>query len=398
MHSHTLRGSLLAILALLVCVQARGQGTQIGSNSSSRGARLAQYDGAMVAEPDGMAGQGMIVQPGGEAWGCDPYETQGGWSNNMFGVPCGESCQGRGAGFIAGGGVYFIKPMWTNNQAGIVTGPGPSLGRLEINNDHEFAPFAFLGFVGPNGFGVRGRAWYYEYAANDVVFTLPAGNTVASQSPLFAATPLVNTNVSSATPGDVFRVSSNLNLYVYDLEAFQAIDHDQWTWTFSGGVRYAIIRQQYVATITPVAVGGPAAQSVNSLHRFSGWGPTISLEGRRAFGQTGLALYGNARGSLLFGDSTQDVTSTLSVGPAFAHPAVNASAARWSPLSIFEFEIGGEYGYWLGTTARLFARGGLVGQAWLNAGNAANAGLDGLPDDNANMGFTGYRATVGVDY
>ena len=58
---------------------------------------------------------------------------------------------------------------------------------------------------------------------------------------------------------------------------------------------------------------------------------------------------------------------------------------------MIELEVGGEYGYWLGTTARLFARAGLVGQAWFNAGNASNAGLNGTADDNATLGFTGYR-------
>ena len=58
--------------------------------------------------------------------------------------------------------------------------------------------------------------------------------------------------------------------------------------------------------------------SVNSLHSFDGWGPTLSLEGRRSFGQTGLAFDGNVRGSMLFGDTTQVVTTTTAIPPGAA--------------------------------------------------------------------------------
>ena len=48
--------------------------------------------------------------------------------------------------------------------------------------------------------------------------------------------------------------------------------------------------------------------SLSASHRFNGVGPTFSLEIRRPLGDTGLALYSNARTSILFG---KEKTTTL---------------------------------------------------------------------------------------
>ena len=67
-----------------------------------------------------------------------------------------------------------------------------------------------------------------------------------------------------------------------------------WDLEVSGGLRYGQL--EYV---NPVAT----LFGVGNL-MFDGTGPTVAVSGRRNLGTSGFALFGNLRGSLLFGDIT----------------------------------------------------------------------------------------------
>jgi hypothetical protein len=132
--------------------------------------------------------------------------------------------------------------------------------------------------------------------------------------------------------------------------------------------------------------------TLQSGHNFNGAGPTLAVEGRRAIGNSGFALYGNGRAALLFGTARQEVH--------FAHPTAGAfdNAARQADvLPIGEIELGVEYGRDVGRL-RAFAQAGCHGQFWWGAGNASNTAVLGGPDNSSSVGLVGGAFRVGVTF
>ena len=126
---------------------------------------------------------------------------------------------------------------------------------------------------------------------------------------------------------------------MWDWEAIQHCQAGCWGLLFSGGVRFAHISQAYNAfrngklgpvDTVPIPVGlttgsGRMDTDTDNLfsgHSFDGAGLTFSAEARRQFGQSGLALYGSARGSLLYGRGIQRASMT-SVLTGIYDPPIN---------------------------------------------------------------------------
>src|SRR5262249_34448106 len=150
----------------------------------------------------------------------------------------------------------------------------------------------------------------------------------------------------------------------------------RWDFLLSAGVRLTHIDQAYNAFV-PVA----GASTLLSGHSFHGIGPTLSVEARRGFGDSGLFWYASARASVVFGSASQSAT--------LPDQNVNALDHRDIGMPIGEVEIGLEYGFAV-RCARLFGQIALVGQDWSGAGSASRSSVNVVPGGNfVGGGFVG---------
>ncbi|MBL8798232.1 MAG: hypothetical protein JNM56_30335 [Planctomycetia bacterium] len=158
--------------------------------------------------------------------------------------------------------------------------------------------------------------------------------------------------------------------------------------------------QSYRATITPLDPDDGVVL-IDSGHNFSGVGPTVALEGGYRLGNSGFALIGSTRGSLLFGSGRQSAEGRSTFdGDAFA---LSASQENNDLLPVWDLELGGEYSRDVGNF-NFFFQAAFVAQVWFGAGNAANNDIiTGLfdpevSDKNADLGLYGLRLTGGFRY
>jgi len=172
---------------------------------------------------------------------------------------------------------------------------------------------------------------------------------------------------------------------------------------FSGGFRYAHLSQDYAAfqvsrgATFGIFIPGLEFIQTNLLsagHNFNGAGPTLALETRRPIGSSGLSLFANLRGTMLFGQSKQQVEQPTIIERGFPNPntsisVVNATYVRDTVLPVAELEMGVEFSRTWGAV-RPFFRTGLVAQTWFDAGSASRLAGD--------LGFLGLSVTAGLSY
>lgn len=94
------------------------------------------------------------------------------------------------------------------------------------------------------------------------------------------------------------------------------------------------------------------------------------MEARRTLGDTGLSLYGSARGSILFGSGHQKA--------AIPDRNVEAQDHRDLGMPVGEAELGLAYGRNVGAS-HFFGQIALVGQEWFGAGSASRSSTDVIP-------------------
>lgn len=304
----------------------------------------------------------------------------------------------RGFGLTVGAGALLLQPRWSNNPAyTLVTQDANGVFSTtfqDFSYDVSVSPFFWVGWESCNGLGAKARYWHFDQSSNPLNVNVPAGGT------LFAAIPLgvapAQPNVDG--PADV-SFSSNLRLEVIDVVGTYALRGECWTLNLSGGARYADIDQAYnVSAQVPLF-----AAAINSSHRFQGVGPTVAFDARRKLGDSGLSLYGNSQGALLFGSQQAQAAVSLN-----GQVVGQANQDQDDLLPVLEFEAGVEYRRCFGRF-QAFAQVGAVGQIWFAVGNAANSGTlpaiigpnaQGVPnlDDNANLGFIGLAVKAGITF
>jgi hypothetical protein len=304
---------------------------------------------------------------------------------------CCHDQHGGGGGAQAGIGFYYIQPHWETNPSHTINFTAQDgttqIRQTDFDYDYEFAPLIWLGWSNCDGMGFRLRYWHLETDASTL---LTNDGTLAIDS----AAPLGLQNLST-TAGDVLLFASDLKIRVYDAEVTQAAELCGWNLLVTGGLRYAHISQSYVHVELPT-LGNTLVDAISSGHNFKGIGPTAALETRRGMG--GLAIYGSARGSILFGTGKQDSTQVVN-----NDPNTFASTSRDDVLPILEMEIGAEFTSEM-CGSRMFVQAALVGQVWFGAGNAANNELipvlvdPEVSDNSSNLGLFGLKVAVGVNY
>ena len=298
------------------------------------------------------------------------------------------------SGWIGGADILFLKPHWENNTAISVStfAVGASANtNLDFDYDFETAYSVWAGYRGGSGFGVRGR--YFEFShGSSLSFTSAPGQFVLPAAPLNVVVPFGGAGVTYDT-------ASDLELHTVDLEGSQVVSVCGFTIDASAGVRYFKMDQHFDV----VASSAAFTAVVNSGHDFEGIGPVLALEVRREVADTGLSLFGTARGAVLFGDAEQVAHEEARNGAGALLATIDAENSRWDVIPVAEMEVGAEYASWVGS-ARWIVRASLVGQVYSGAGNASNNelfttfGIDETLDSGANLGLLGLRISAGVNY
>jgi hypothetical protein len=343
--------------------------------------------GALEGAPVGNGAPSMLLPPA--------------TGNSCEVFPSGGAVVDR-SGVIGGVGLYLIQPYFNNNVAFGLQGtenrsaatPASPAGirfdtRQDITHHMEAAPLVWLGYMSDDGLGFRARYWYFRQGTDQTANgTGPGVNGVM----VFSSAPLGLSliNASNGQGSSSMVVTSKLQLQVLDLDTLYEVSACKWNLLFAGGLRLASIDQTYNAY-----AGNEALLSTSD---FSGVGPTVAVEARRALGCTGLSLYGSARGSILFGTSNQTA----------AIPDRNELARdpRDVGIPVAEAELGLEYHRNVGA-AHFLGQIGLLGQQWYGAGSASRSSIDVIPGGafssssyvgDSDIAFFGLFVRLGVNY
>lgn len=323
----------------------------------------------------------------------------------------------------AGAGVYILQPRWGNNPAwaandALATQVGGAFTTASATYQENFdyrmqaAPLVWVGYMNPNGIGLRARWWQLREGAFSAVAS-PAEADPTFQRTIYSAWPLgLGVGAGSRAGTDyLLQTYSRLAVDVADFEVMGEFHPGRWTLVLGGGVRYAHLAQGYAAVLTgtPLAVNGPSLlTAVNYGRNFNGAGPTLLVEARRPLGSSFLSFFTNTRGSLLVGRGTQRcaaISHAFEPGDNITYDdAAVASTLTDDVLPVAEIELGLRYERPVGY-CRLFVETAFVGQAWFGAGNSANSGpITGTPfpdealDTNSTLGLVGLKVAGGIRY
>jgi hypothetical protein len=283
-----------------------------------------------------------------------------------------------GSCFLIYGGGYLLTPTFQTDPAFVRTSAN-AVQQVDFSHHMSYAPMAGLGFTGKSNWGLRTRWFSFSQTGTEGAVSAP-GETLNAASPLAAG---------SAPQAGAILANSNLRLNSWDLEGTYLVRYSQWTLLLGSGVRYVHISDDYSSLLS--AVNGTKTYA-GTGHNFTGFGPTISADGRIPFGEGRLALYGNTHFSLLFGDSHESYFAQNVAG------VTTSAQSEMRVLPIGEIEVGLEYSHAL-HRARFFAQAGFVGQAWWGAGNASNVDpLAGTTASGSNFGLYGIAFRAGLNF
>lgn len=301
---------------------------------------------------------------------------------------CDDCCCAPCGAFIGGGGVYFLKPHWDSNPAFQILDPAVSpdpIQFVDFNYDFAAAPVGWVGYVGPGGFGARVRYFEYDQTARRD-FQLTQGSPLV----VTAANPLGASGMAGGNTDADLVFTARTELDVWDFEGLVALQNGPWSLWIGGGVRYLYLGQQYQADF--VFPNSNLHNVLSSERFFNGVGPTLSLEGRVACGESGFGLYGLARGSVLFGEGRQFAQFTSNNNVLDMRVS-----STWDVLSVGEIEVGGLYEHAFSTCSWV-TKVGFVGQVWQGAGNNSNSSHVGTTMSSSDFGLFGFVVSTGVNY
>jgi hypothetical protein len=321
--------------------------------------------------------------------------------------------------FYADAGFNMLHPYFTSIPAYTVTrravpaGP-PLFTSPDFDYDVGFGPRLTLGVVSANGLGFRSSWWQFELGTSTPVLVSQdrtLGTTFSSTPvlglPGFTSPGLVAQSVHVF--GDQLNFGDQLRFNVFDWDVTKNFHGDCWALLVAGGTRYAYLSQSYRAFRFNSGRGRQGTSAVNLLadsdsvdagHNFGGVGPTAALEVRRRIGQTGLSVYGSARGSVLFGhEKMQGFQNTMlneQITPAGGRTQTLTTSTLFQQASTGEntvpmadVEVGVDWARVIGR-ARLSFTVGFVDQTWFGVGTATA--------EDGHLGLLGLRCTAGINY
>ncbi|HUG89373.1 MAG TPA: Lpg1974 family pore-forming outer membrane protein [Planctomycetaceae bacterium] len=294
-----------------------------------------------------------------------------------FCEPC--QCDCFCGGWFGGFEFAWLRPRFSDNTAIVVDPPDGNVV-LPFDYDFETTPRVWLGYVNEDGFGVQARYWQFDGQADSRTFSPDADNPLAS---VFVALPGSSfVGNAFAGIGETFVAEHDLELHVLDLEMVQ-----RWQWRRmlllgSLGARYVRMDQEFQGTALTAA--GVIDEMIRHDHSFEGFGPVAGLQIIRPLGQRGFGVYGNIRGSILFGDQDVTITQIKLAGADVQRHTRSGDEV----LAIGEIGFGVQYARTLRNNAEGFVRFGYESQIWWDAGGPINT--------DGNMGLEGFALSFGV--
>ena len=303
---------------------------------------------------------------------------------------CAEPCEVDFCDSCHSGGWYIyyenviVQPFFTRNSAYYLEDPPAIDGYLEVPFDWDltYSPRIEVGRLGDCGcLGWRVRYWHFD-ADSDLNATDPNGDIFAA----FADDSISFIGIDDAS--EAF-FSHSLKMDVVDAEvAFRECNR-----TYSGGIRYARMEQEYVGVEI-----APGTDAFLATHDFDGFGLTTAVELQRPW-RGGLSVFAKVRASLLYGESTWRAVND-------DEDALLSNNNNDDLLAVGELQLGIDWRTCLGGGQVAFLTLALEGQYWANAGTGGptnNAPFDEGNYQNANpqdadLGFFGGTIGLGLIY
>jgi Legionella pneumophila major outer membrane protein precursor len=297
---------------------------------------------------------------------------------SYFPQPC--DCECFEGGCFGGIEFAFLRPRFADNTAIVVDPPPDDNFVLPFDYDFETTPRVWLGHVNCDGFGWQARYWRFDGEGDTRSFSPTADAPLASVF-VFGAGGNISRNAFAGI-GETLTVSHDLEIDVFDLEAVQ-----RWQWRRmllmgSFGARYVRMDQDFLATA--ITAAGVLDEMVDHQHSFEGFGPVVGLQLTRPLGDSNFGVYGNVRGSILFGDQDQSITEVKMAGAAVGRDTHSGDEV----MAIGEIGFGVQYAHVSCSGALRFVRLGYESQIWWDAGGPINT--------DGNMGLEGFALAFGV--
>lgn len=352
----------------------------------------------------------------------------------IAGEPCATCVSDQPAakgGWYASAGVLYLKQTGsrdlafaTNNYSDIDPNGQTTLlssGITEFEHQYRWSGRVEVGVKDCSGFGLRARFFWINDSSSlglidnsgtqsdpnfpGVAFNEITGTKFLTANPLGIGFGTVGT----ATSPSLFEAERKLNLRAIDFDVTSDCHRGCLELTWSAGIRWMTIEQEYNARETildtttfefPAVL--PISQTLTSNHSLNAWGPTVGVEGRYPI-LCNLKAFGSGRFGILFAEGQQrvDVVKTGLDPNNFQPPIAPISGAeshRCLGLPFGELELGGEYSKTLGCDGpEIFLRGSVISLAYWGAGTAARVNASNNPA-NEDLIFFGFSASVGIRY
>jgi hypothetical protein len=278
-------------------------------------------------------------------------------------------------GWAAGYTWVFLKPFYGTNDALAVTTFGP--GGAATTNVQSFdysldtGSRVFVEKIGKRDLGVRATYSTLKTGASNQAFSVQPGTAATSALGTFA------------NPGDTLTAGNNLRLNVVDIDITQRMTIWRSLLNVGGGVRWAEFKNGYTADVNSPLNGN---SSSSATRRFDGIGPSIFAELRRPLGTSRFSLIGAVRGSMLYGQGTNDST----VVPNGLPVSASIHSQNDDFVAIGESQLGIEWSTWISRQTVLFVQTAWETQYWLGVGSAL--------DRNDDLGLFGFNTSVGLEW
>jgi hypothetical protein len=290
---------------------------------------------------------GLAGGLGGCATGCDSDGCDTGGCDDCGGNPCG--CDQ--SAWIFDSEIMFFRYHRADgvntNVYNYGNGYGDGYGD-EAEFGFDVSPRLTLGYMSPDGLGVRVRWWEYNHSAD-----------------------------SAYDHGYPSQIS--VDTYTVDIEFYEELSVGCYsTLEISGGIRYNEFEEQIIGNWSDQG-------SIATTNRFSGFGGLIGAELNRSLAIGG-SVYARARLAILMDDK-----KVILAGESVPVQSTLLDSTQ----GMTEIGFGYEYSRCLCGGSILTARVGAEWQNWFNYSSTSINGTYGGPSD---VGFGGFLVGVGLEY
>ncbi len=284
-------------------------------------------------------------------------------------------------GFSTGIDLVFLKPRYDDNLAFSMLNTNEDFstdayGR-NFSYNPEISPRVWISKEGYTGFSLRARYWTYDHDADAESAAVGGLTTLVASLPTDTATG----GLALQAQGETLSADSFTKAYTVDLELGQRVNFECWQMKAGGGFRHGSVEHGYDARAYRSGETLIGASSIRN--RFDGVGPTIFVEAKRPLGFSNLALFANARYSILLGSFQVRQTDTITVSDTYSEDVD-------STVRIGEVQLGVEWERLFVSGNRLYFTAAWELQAWEGAGSIAGKGTD--------MGLSGFVLSAGLDF